>query len=256
MKLAEITANRNEELLKTRSVATQDRDNAVGAFMAAKATVAAQEANVARLERLQSYEKVYAPFDGVVTVRNTDIGALIDAGANAASRELFHLSSTDRLRVFVALPEIYSRDAHTGDPATLTLDEYPGEIFKGTLVRTANAIDPTTRTLLVEVDVDNSDERLLPGSYAFVHLSLKRSVPSVTVPSNTLIFRKEGLRVAVLKDGHARLVQVMIGRDYGDRVEILSGLATGDAVILNPSDSLLDGAAVHAAAAQQVGSAK
>ncbi|HEY1720265.1 MAG TPA: efflux RND transporter periplasmic adaptor subunit [Magnetospirillaceae bacterium] len=251
LKLAEITATRNEDLLKTRSVATQDRDNAVGAFMAAKATTASQEANVARLERLQSYEKVFAPFDGVITARNTDIGALIDAGANSVSRELFHLSSTDKLRVFVQLPEVYSRDAHTGDPATLTLDEYPGQTFKGTLVRTANAIDATTRTLLVEVDVNNGDDQLLPGSYAFVHLSLSRTVQSVTVPSNTLIFRKEGLRLAVIRDGHAKLVPVTIGRDYGDRVEIVSGLSTSETVILNPSDSLLDGATVAMATPQQ-----
>ncbi len=260
LKLAEITATRNEDLLKTRSVATQDRDNAVGAFMAAKATAASKEADVSRLERLQSYEKVYAPFDGVITVRNTDTGALIDAGANSISRELFHLSSTEKLRVFVQMPEIYSRDAHIGDAATLTLDEYPGESFKGTLVRTANAIDPISRTLLVEVDVENADNRMLPGSYAFVHFSLSRSVQSVTVPSNTLIFRKEGLRIAAVRDGHAKLIPITIGRDYGDRVEVLSGLQTTESVILNPSDSLLDGATITVAAAQpqqqQVGAAK
>lgn len=256
LKLAEITANRNEELLKTRSVATQDRDNAVGGYMAAKAIAASKEGDVARLERLQSYEKVYAPFDGVITVRNTDIGALIDAGATSISRELFHLSSTDKLRVFVALPEIYSRDAHTGDSATLTLDEFPGQTFKGTLVRTSNAIDPTQRTLLIEVDVDNADGELLPGSYAFVHLSFSHNVQSVTVPSNTLIFRKDGLQVALLKDGHAHMVKIHVGRDYGDRVEVLSGLQATDAVIVNPSDSLLDGAAVETGTAKQVGSAK
>jgi len=249
MRLAELTAKRNEDLLKTRSIATQERDNASGAYEAAKANVASKQANVARLERMQSYEKVYAPFDGIITARNTDIGALIDAGANSAARELFHLSAIDKIRVFVSVPEAYSREVHTGDKAKVTLDEFPGESFPGTLVRTANAIDPASRSLLVEIDVENADGRLLPGAYAFVHLSLKKTMTSVTVPSNVLIFRKDGLRVAVIHNGKATMVPVVIGRDYGDKVEVVSGLQTGDQVILDPSDSLIDGTTVQIAQA-------
>jgi len=247
MRLADLTAKRNEDLLKTRSIATQERDNASGAYEAARANVASKQANVARLERMQSYEKVYAPFDGIITARNTDIGALIDAGANSAARELFHLSAIDKIRVFVSVPEAYSRAVHTGDTAKVTLDEFPGEGFAGTLVRTANAIDPASRSLLVEIDVDNADGRLLPGAYAFVHLSLVKALQSMTVPSNVLIFRKDGLRVAVVRNGKAALVPITIGRDYGDKVEVVSGLQTGDQVILDPSDSLIDGTTVQIA---------
>ncbi len=247
LKLADLTAKRNEDLLKTRSIATQERDNAAGALAAAKATVASKQADVARLERMQSYEKVYAPFDGIITARNTDIGALIDAGANSAARELFHLSAIDKIRVLVSVPEGYSRAVHAGDKAKVTLDEFPGESFDGTLVRTANAIDPSSRTLLVEVDVDNADGRLLPGAYAFVHLSLAKAARSVTVPANATIFRKEGIQVALVRDDKAVLVPISIGRDYGDKVEVVSGLAPSDLVILDPSDSLITGTAVHVA---------
>jgi RND family efflux transporter MFP subunit len=245
--LADITAKRNEELLKTRSVSTQDRDNANGASAAAKAIVQSNEGNVARLEQLQSYEKICAPFDGIITARNTDVGALIDADANSPSKELFHLAAIDKLRVYVAVPEPYARAAQPGTTASLTLDEFPGESFHGTLVRTANAIDLSSRTLLVEVDVDNPDGRLLPGAYAFVHISLTAAVHSVTVPANTLLFRKEGLQAAVARNGHTQLVPVTIGRDYGDKVEILSGLQPSDEVIVSPSDSLISGTAVRIA---------
>ena len=250
LNLAQITARRNEELLKTRSVSTQDRDNASGARAAAMAIVESNEGNVARLEQLQSYEKVYAPFDGIITARNTDVGALIDADANSPSKELFHLTAIDKLRVYVAVPEPYARTAQQGTTASLTLDEFPGESFHGTLVRTANAIDLSSRTLLVEVDVDNPDGRLLPGAYAFVHLSLPAAVHSVTVPANTLLFRKEGLQAALVRNGHTQLVPVTIGRDYGDKVEILSGLQPSDRVIVSPSDSLISGTAVRIADAK------
>jgi RND family efflux transporter MFP subunit len=245
LNLAVITAERNENLLKTRSVSTQDRDNAQGALAADKAIVESNEGNVGRLAQLQSYEKIYAPFDGVVTARNTDIGALVDAGANSPSKELFHLAAIDTLRVYVSVPESYSRAAHPGATANLTLDEFPGESFHGTLVRNSNAIDLASRTLLVEVDVDNRAGRLLPGAYTFVHLTLPTAVQSVTLPSNTLIFRKEGLRAAVVRNGHAQLVALTIGRDYGEKVEILSGLEPSDEVISDPSDSLVSGTAVH-----------
>ncbi|MEA3135020.1 MAG: hypothetical protein QOG17_2866 [Gammaproteobacteria bacterium] len=247
LKLAAITAKRNEDLLKTRSVSTQDRDNADGTLAADKAIVQSNEGNVARLEQLQSYEKVHAPFDGIITARNTDTGALIDAGANAPSKELFHLAAIDTLRVYVAVPEPYSNVAQPGATASLTLDEFPGESFHGRLVRNANAIDLSSRTLLVEVDVDNPAGRLLPGAYTSVHLSLPSAVQSVTAPANTLLFRKEGLRTAVVRNGHAQLVPVTIGRDYGEKVEIVSGLQPTDEVIVDPSDSLISGTVVRIA---------
>jgi RND family efflux transporter MFP subunit len=250
LNLAQITAKRNEELLKTRSVSMQERDNADGALAASNAIVQSNEGNVARLGQLQSYEKVYAPFDGIITARNTDVGALIDADANSPSKELFHLTASDKLRVYIAVPEPYARAAQPGTTASLTLDEFPGESFRGTLVRTANAIDLSSRTLLVEVDVDNPGGRLLPGAYAFVHISLPTAVRSVTVPANTLLFRKEGLRAALVRNGHTQLVPVTIGRDYGDKVEILSGLQPGDEVIVSPSDSLISGTAVRIADAK------
>jgi RND family efflux transporter MFP subunit len=247
LQLASITAKRNEELLKTRSVSTQDRDNADGTLAADKAIVQSNEGNVARLEQLQSYEKVYAPFDGIVTARNTDTGALIDAGANSPSKELFHLAAIHTLRVYVAVPEPYSSGAQPGATASLTLDEFPGESFHGRLVRNANAIDLSSRTLLVEVDVDNPTGRLLPGAYTSVHLRLPSALQSITVPANTLLFRKEGLRTAVVRNGHAQLAPVTIGRDYGEKVEILSGLRPTDEVIIDPSDSLISGTVVRIA---------
>jgi RND family efflux transporter MFP subunit len=247
LQLALITAKRNEDLLKTRAVSTQERDNADGALAADRAIVQSNEGNVARLEQVQSYEKVHAPFDGIITARNTDTGALIDAGANSPSKELFHLAALDMLRVYVAVPEPYSSAAQPGATARLTLDEFPGESFQGTLVRNANAIDLTSRTLLVEVDVENASGRLLPGAYTSVHLNLPSAVQSVTAPANTLLFRKEGLRTAVVRNGHAQLVPVTIGRDYGEKVEILSGLQQTDDVIVDPSDSLISGTVVRIA---------
>lgn len=255
-KLADLTAKRNEDLLKTRSIATQERDNAAGALAAAKASVASKQADVARLERLQSYEKVYAPFDGIITARNTDLGALINAGANSAALELFHLSAIDKIRVFISVPETYSRAIHPGDKVKVTLDEFPGEAFDGTLVRTANAIDRASRTLLAEIDVDNADGRLLPGAYAFVHLSLAKPAQSMTLPSNALIFRKEGIRVAVARNGKADLVPITIGRDYGDKIEVVAGLTASDEVILDPSDSLISGSPVRTDAPAPAGAPK
>jgi RND family efflux transporter MFP subunit len=250
LQLAAITAERNENLLRTRSVSTQDRDNANGALAADKGIVQSNEGYVARLKQLQSYEKVYAPFDGIITARNTDIGALIDADANSPTKELFHLAAISTLRVYVAVPEVYSRAAQPGATANLTLDEFPGKTFHGTLVRNANSIDLSSRTLLLEVDVDNPAGRLLPGAYTFVHLSLPAATQSVTLPSNTLLFRKEGLRAAVVRNGDAQLVPITIGRDYGEKVEIVSGLQSTDQVILDPSDSLISGTAVHIAGSQ------
>jgi RND family efflux transporter MFP subunit len=247
--LSQITAERDENLLKTHSVSTQERDNAVNANVANKAMVDSNQANVARLEQLQSFEKVYAPFDGIITARSTDVGALIDAGANAP-KELFHIADIRKLRIYVAVPEVYSRSAISGAPAGLTLDEYPGELFHGILVRNSNAIDAVSRTLLVEVDADNSGGRLMPGAYVQIHLKLPADSRSGTVPANALIFRKEGLQVAVVRNRMAEVVPVTPGRDYGDSMEILAGLRPQDDVILSPSDSLITGTPV------QVGNAR
>jgi RND family efflux transporter MFP subunit len=245
LNIAKITASRWQDLVSTGSVSQQETDQAVSNLSAVKAAAESSSANVRRLEQLQSFEKVYAPFDGIVTARNTDIGALIDAGASTQPRELFHMAAIRKLRLYVSVPEVYSRAARSGVPATLTLDEFPGQVFHGTLVRNSNSIDIASRTLLVEVDVDNPTGQLLPGAYVFVHLKLPDQTRSVTLPSNTLIFRKEGLQVGLVRNGKAELVPVKIGRDYGNTVEIVSGLQPTDAVIVDPSDSLVAGMPVR-----------
>ncbi len=243
-RLADITAARSENLLTTNSVSTQERDNAVHSQAASISTVESHRANVARLEQLQSYGRITAPFDGVITARNTDVGALVDAGA-AARQGLFRLGAIHRLRVYVPVPEAQSRAAATGLKVNLTLDEYPGRTFPGTVARNASAIDIAARTLLVEVDVDNPGGLLLPGAFVQVHFPLAAEAKSVTIPANTLLFRAEGLRVGVVRDGRARLVPITIGRDYGSTLEVVAGLASTDVVILDPSDSLSDGADVR-----------
>ncbi len=254
LKLAGITAKRTADLLRTQSVSTQERDNAAGAQAADQATVASRQADVGRLEEMQSYEKVYAPFDGVITARNTDVGHLINAGAGTPGAELFHMAATKTLRIYVAVPEQYAPAIHVGAKPKVTLDEYPGETFTGTLVRTDDAINQASRTLLVEVDVDNANARLLPGAYTFVHFALQGRKETVTIPANTLLFRSEGLRVGVVRDGKAQLVPITIGRDYGDKVEVLSGLTHSDLVIVNPSDSLISGTAVQVTGSKAEGS--
>jgi RND family efflux transporter MFP subunit len=255
LNLSQITAARDENLVKTGSVSTQERDNSVNGNAANKATVQSNQANVARLEQLQSYEKVYAPFDGIITARETDIGALIDAGANAP-KELFHIASISKLRVYVAVPEVYSVAAQSGAPADLTLDEYPGEAFHGILVRNSDAIDLASRTLLVEVDVENARGRLKPGAYVQVHLKMPEGARSLVVPANALLFRREGLQVGVVRDGKAELVRVTPGHDYGDSMEILSGLQPTDDVILSPSDSLTSGTPVQISDSKTGGTGK
>jgi RND family efflux transporter MFP subunit len=245
LNIAKITAARWQDLVSTGSVSQQETDQAVSNLSAVKAAADSSAANVRRLEQLQSFEKIYAPFDGIITARNTDIGALIDAGASTQPRELFHMAAIRTLRLYVAVPEVYSRAARSGAPATVTLDEFPNQTFHGTLVRNANSIDLASRTLLVEVDVDNPTGQLLPGAYVFVHLKLPDETHSVSIPSNTLIFRKEGLQVGLVRNGKAELVPVKISRDYGNSVEIVSGLQPTDAVIADPSDSLVNGMAVR-----------
>jgi RND family efflux transporter MFP subunit len=245
--LANTTSARYVNLLKTNSVSKQETDVAVSDAAAKKAAVDAAMANVRRLEQLQSFENVYAPFDGIVTARNTDIGRLISAGQNTTPQELFHLAAIGKIRVYVAVPEAYSSAIKVGGKAALTLDEYPGRSFEGTIARNSNAIDQSTRTLNVEVDVDNPNGELLPGAYVFVHFKIPDHVANLMIPSNTLLFRSEGLRVGVVRNGRVQLVPVKIGKDAGATVEIASGLTANDAVILDPSDSLASGQQVEIA---------
>ncbi|MGA2715888.1 MAG: efflux RND transporter periplasmic adaptor subunit [Bryobacteraceae bacterium] len=247
LNLAKLTADRMVNLEKKGAVARQDADNVVGDMNSKKAIVDSATANVKRLEDLQSYEKVYAPFDGVITARNTDIGALIDAGSNATGKELFHISATNRLRVFISVPEDYEQAAKNGSPASLTLNEFPGRSFPGTIVRNANSIDLASRTLLVEVDVDNPTGELLPGAYVSVHLKFTgTSATALTIPVTTVMFRSEGIRAAIVRDGKAMLVPITIGRDFGDSLEVLAGLRPQDPLIVNPPDSLISGTPVKA----------
>jgi RND family efflux transporter MFP subunit len=254
-KLAEITATRWQNLLKTDSVSKQETDQAVQDLSARQSTVESMIADVQRLEQLQSYEKVYAPFSGVITARNTDIGALINAGAGGSQgltvvpQELFHMAAVNRLRIFVSVPEVDSDAAQNGAKAPLTLDEFPGETFQGTIVRNSDAIDLNSRTLNVEIDIDNRDGRMKPGAYVFVHLKLpdnsKKTTSSLIIPANTLLFRSEGLCVGVVRGDHAELMPITIGRDYGSTVEVTIGLKPTDQVIVNPSDSLTIGTPVR-----------
>lgn len=252
--LSQITAQRYQELLKTESVSKQDVDNATGDFAAKKAMVASAESNVKRLEELQSFEKIYAPFDGVITARNTDIGHLINSGAGAPATELFHIAAIQKLRVYVNVPQQYSPSAKPGLTADLTLQELPGRRFKGTLVRTAESIDLATRTLLVEVDVDNSTGQLLPGAYAEVHLKVPAGSPALILPVSALIFRSDGLQVGTVENGNrAALKNVVLGHDLGSEVEVVSGLTADDSVITNPPDSLVSGEIVRIASAEHGG---
>jgi RND family efflux transporter MFP subunit len=244
LEIADITATRWQNLLKTDSVSHQEADQAVSDLHSRQALVDSSRANVDRLEQLQSFERILAPVDGVITARNTDIGALIQADTTAP-KEIFHLSAIQKLRIYIPVPEVYGSSVKTGDAVEVTLDAFPGQNFAGTLVRTANAIDATSRTLNVEVDVENSSGRLMPGAYAFVHFKVAPTSGAVTIPSNALLFRAEGLRVGVVRNSRVALLPITIGQDYGSEVEVLSGLTARDAVIVNPSDSLANGAQVR-----------
>jgi RND family efflux transporter MFP subunit len=244
--LAEITKNRYEGLLKSHAVAQQDVDNAVGTYNANKAIVDASQANVKQLQALQSFEKIYAPFDGVVTARNTDIGDLINSGSSGGVKtDLFHLAQPGVLRVYVNVPEEYSQGVKVGMTADLVLAEFPGREFKGKLVRTADAINVTTRTLLIEIDVNNPAGTLLTGSYAEVHLKIPTQPFTFLLPVNTLIFRSEGLQVGIVKDGNVALTTVTPGHDFGNQIAIVSGLRSNDQVIINPPDSIVSGQKVQ-----------
>jgi len=243
-RLAQTTAERYRDLIKSDSVSRQDLDNANGNLEAREAAVESARANVKRLEQLQAFRRIEAPFAGVITARNTDIGALIDSGSNA--KELFHVAAVHRLRVFVNVPEVYSRAARPGLAADLTLKEFPGRRFTGTLARTASAIDVASRTLLTEIDVDNARNELLPGSYAEVHIKLPSATTTLQLPVDALIFKGEGQQVATVDaQNRVALVPVTSGRDFGDLVEILSGLTGDERVISNPPDSLAAGDTVR-----------
>jgi RND family efflux transporter MFP subunit len=244
--LAETTKNRYEGMIRSNAVSQQDVDNAVGTYNANKAIVEANQANVKQLEALQSFEKIYAPFDGVVTARNTDIGDLINSGsAGGVKTDLFHIAQPGTLRVYVNVPEEYSQGIKVGMTADLSLAEFPGRKFQGKLVRTAEAINMTTRTLLIEIDVNNPAGELLTGSYAEVHLKVPTQASTLLLPVNTLIFRSQGLRVGVVKDGKVELAKVTPGRDSGNQIEIISGLKPDDQVIINPPDSIVSGQRVQ-----------
>lgn len=264
--LARVNADRWANLVKKGAVSRQENDqyqaqfqaqtanlNALDqAIAAAKSNIAADQANLGRLREMQGYEIVRAPFDGIITARNIDVGALINAGNGGPAQELFHMASTAKLRVYVSVPQANSRAAAPGLKCYLTLTEFPGRKFPGELVRTSGAIDQTTRTLLTEVDVDNASGELRPGAYAEVHLQIPEGSRTLIVPVSVLLFRSEGLRIGVVRDNRAELVPVVLGKDYGNEVEVLSGLAPEDQVIANPPDSLSNGAAVQVVASSEV----
>jgi RND family efflux transporter MFP subunit len=247
LKLAELTATRYKDLQKTDSVAQQDVDNATGNYDSRRTAVASAQANVKRLQDMQSFEKVYAPFAGMITARNTDIGQLIESGSSGGTaRELFHIASMNPLRVYINVPQYDSPEIKPGLHADLVLTEFPGKRFQGTVVRSSGAIDNASRTLLTEVDVENSAHLLKPGSYVEVHLKLPSPVNTFTLPVNTTIFKADGLQVATVKDGKTiQLIPVTPGRDFGTDIEIVAGLKGNESVVLNPPDSLSDGAQVQ-----------
>jgi len=257
LELASVTKTRYQGLLKSNAVSQQDVDNAVGTYNANKAIVEADKAAVEQYSALVSFEKVYAPFDGVITARNTDIGDLINSGSSSnVKTDLFHIAQPGRLRVYVNVPEEYSQGIATGMTADLSLAEFPDRKFQGKVVRTADSINMTTRTLLIEVDVDNPTGTLLTGSYAEVHLAVPTQISTFLIPVNTLLFRTEGLRVGVVKEGKVVLTAVTPGHDFGDQIEVVSGLKSDDQVIVNPPDSIVSGQQVQIVKATLPGDTK
>lgn len=237
--LSQITANRYAELLTTDGVSKQEADNANGDYEAKKAMVQSSEANVRRLEELESFKHIYAPFSGVITKRNVDTGNLINAGNGGATQQLFAIAETDPLRVYISVPENYSPSIRAGLPASLELAQFPGQKFTGKIVRNSEAIDPGTRTLLTEINVPNKNGALLPGGYAQVHFQAGLANARVQVPVNALLFRSEGLRAVVVDANHKiHLRPLTIGRDFGTTLEVLNGLEASDWIVLNPADSL------------------
>jgi multidrug efflux system membrane fusion protein len=252
MELAKISADRWENLRKTDSVSAQEADQQTSGYKQSQANLAASDANVRRLEQLEGFKNVYAPFSGVLTKRTVDPGALINAGAGAAGRELFDIARVDPLRVYTSVPQAYAPYIKVGAKTAVILQEFPGQKFYGTVVRTAEAIDPGTRTLLTEVDVPNKDGRLLPGSFGEVHFAVGANVNKVTVPVNAMLFRAQGAQVAVVgSDSKVELRSINIGRDYGTSLEVLGGISPTDKVVINPADSLENGQQVNVAQPQK-----
>lgn len=248
-RLAQATARRYQELRKTGLVAAQDVDNAQGDADAKSAQLESARQNLQRLQQLESFNRVVAPFDGVVTARRIDVGALVTAG-NTSGQELFHMTATNRLRIYVQVPQAYTGIAQPGLTAEMTFPEHPGRRFSARVISTARAIDTTTRTLLTELEADNVHGELLPGSFAQVHLPLPAGMTGWRLAANTLLFRADGLRVAKVDDaGRVRLSDVQIGRDFGTEVEILEGVTGADRVIINPPDSIEDGVPVQISSA-------
>jgi len=248
LELAKISAERWENLRKSDSVSAQEADQQTSGYKQAQANLAAADANVRRLEQLEGFKKVYAPFSGVLTKRNVDPGALINAGAGAAGRELFDIARVDPLRVYTSVPQAYAPFVKVGGKATVTLQEFPGQRFSADIARTADSIDPNTRTLLTEVDVPNKNGRLLPGSFGEVHFAVGSNVDKVTVPVNAMLFRAQGPQVAVVgSDNKVQLRHITIGRDYGTNLEILGGVNANETIIVNPPDSLEEGQRVNIA---------
>ena len=253
--LAKTTSGRYQDLIGNNAVSQQDTDNAFTQLKATATQVNSAAANVRRLEELQSFERIVAPFDGVITARNLDIGQLITAtgatttagaGTVVGSKQIFDISAIGTLRVFVNVPQINAPDAKNGVTASLTLPQYPGRKFEGKLVRTSSAVDPATRTLLAEIDVNNSTGELLPGSYTEVHLHTANPAPALIIPVSALILEPDGLRVATVDSNSiAHLAHVAAGRDFGTSIEILTGLKPDQGIIANPPDSLTDGEKVR-----------
>jgi membrane fusion protein, multidrug efflux system len=251
--LAKISSDRWQNLRKTDSVSQQEADQQSSGYEQAKANLAAAEANVRRLEELESFKNVYAPFTGVLTRRRVDPGALINAGA-ATGQAMFDIARVDPLRVYVSVPQPYAPNMKPGVKAAITLQEYPNQRFTGTVVRTAEAIDLSTRTLLTEVDVPNPDGKLLSGSLGQVHFAVGTTVPKLTIPVNAMLFRAQGAQVAIVgSDNKVQLRSITIGRDFGTTLEIVSGLDADDQIVVNPADSLETGQQVHIAKPDQGG---
>jgi RND family efflux transporter MFP subunit len=245
--LSNSTNERWKGLLKTESVSKQDADEKAGDAAAKHASSESAAANVARLAELESFKRVVAPFTGVITARNTDIGALINAG-QAAGTELFRIADTHKLRIYVRVPETYASVTRPGLDAELRFAEFPGREFPAKTVRTSNALDSTLRTLQVELELDNAKGEVYPGAFAEVHFKLAANSQTLRLPANTVIFRAAGLQVATLdKDHRVKLKNIVQGRDFGNTIEVLSGLDPSDTVIVNPPDSITDGLTVRIA---------
>lgn len=247
-KLAQSTAKRWVNLLKTDSVSKQETDEKVSSAQALQAAMIAAKANLDRLTELVGFERVTAPFDGVITARATDIGALINSGSSVTAKPLFRIAQTNPLRIYVKVPQNYSARITPELAVSLHFAEHPGQVFSAKLLDTAKAIDPSTRTLLAQFTAENKDEALLPGGYTEVWFSLPLPPQTVRIPVNTLLFRAQGLQVATVdKDNQIVLKSVTINRDFGAEVEIATGVTPGERIVINPPDSIANGEVVRVA---------